>query len=100
MAEYKAFKKRDVIAQERQFLFFCTIVTHSVLLCYTAIGHFRWLTHKGFMKNCQTSQIWLQFLKKKRARKVIFFSLKIADHPKQQNEGAQGHFGSHLTHLK
>ena len=38
----KIFQKRDVIALKRQCLF-CTIVTHSVMLCYTAIGHFRWV---------------------------------------------------------
>ena len=44
MVEYITFQqKRDVIALKRQFLFFCTIVTTCVLLCYTAIGHFRWV---------------------------------------------------------
>ena len=30
MAEYKTFKKRDVIALKRQYVFFCTIVTPRV----------------------------------------------------------------------
>ena len=41
--EYKTFQKRDVIALKKQIDLFCTFVTHSVLLCYTAIGYFRWV---------------------------------------------------------
>ena len=41
--EYKTFQKRDVIALKKQIDLFCTFVTHSVLLCYTASVHFRWV---------------------------------------------------------
>ena len=36
-------KKRDVRALKKQIGLFCTIVTHRVLLCYTASIHFRWV---------------------------------------------------------
>ena len=42
MAEYKTFQKKRRNSPKKTIRPFCTIVTHSVLLCYTAIGHFRW----------------------------------------------------------
>ena len=43
MAEYKTFQKKRRNSPKKTICVICTIVTHSVLLCYTAIGHFRWV---------------------------------------------------------
>ena len=42
MAEYKTFKKKRRDSPKKTIRLFCAIVTHSVLLCNAAIGHFRW----------------------------------------------------------
>ena len=39
----KLFKKKRRNSPKKTICLFCTIVTHSVLLCYTAIGHLRWV---------------------------------------------------------
>ena len=39
----KTFQKKRPNSPKKTIQLFCTIVTHSVLLCYTAIGHFGWV---------------------------------------------------------
>ena len=37
------FSKKRPNSPKKTIQLFCTIVTHSVLLCYTAIGHLGWV---------------------------------------------------------
>ena len=41
--EIQNFSKKRRNSPKKTIRLFCTIVTHSVLLCYTASVHFRWV---------------------------------------------------------